>query len=112
MKKFAVLTGCILSLFSSFSQIYDHFLDADFPNWVGARELFTVNANHQLQLNATEAGTAYLSLSTPQFYDVWEWNFYIRLPFSPSNNNFARVYLTANTTDLTSLFLKAYYLQF
>ncbi|MCL2434927.1 MAG: gliding motility-associated C-terminal domain-containing protein [Lentimicrobiaceae bacterium] len=112
MKKFVILTGCILSLFSSFSQIYDHFLDADFPQWVGNRELFMVNARHELQLNATEAGAAYLSLPTPQFHDVWEWNFYIRLPFSPSNNNFARVYLTANTTDLTSLFLKAYYLQF
>jgi len=112
MKKFVVFLSLSLAFFSSFSQIYEHFLDADFPNWVGNRELFTVNANHQLQLNATEAGTAYLSLPTPQFHDVWEWHFYIRLPFSPSNNNFARIYLTSNTTDLTSLFLKAYYLQF
>jgi len=112
MKKFVVLSGLILSSFFSFSQIYDHFLDGEFPNWVGNRELFIVNSNHELQLSATEAGTAYLSLPAPQFYDVWEWMFYIRLPFSPSNNNFARVYLTANTTDLTSLFLKGYYLQF
>jgi len=112
MKKFVVLSGCILLFFSSFSQIYDHFFDGDFPNWVGNRKLFTVNDNHELQLNATEAGIAYLSLPSPQFYDVWEWLFYIRLPFSPSNNNFARVYLSANTTDLTSLFLKGYYLQF
>ena len=71
-----------------------------------------VNAKHELQLNAVEAGAAYLSLPTPQFKDDWEWVFYIRMPFAPSNNNFARVYLTANTTDLTSLFLKGYYLQF
>jgi len=112
MKKFVVFATLSLLFFSSFSQIYDHFFDADFPNWVGNRELFVVNSNHELQLNATEAGTAYLSLPFPQFYDVWEWLFYIRLPFSPSNNNFARVYLTANTTDLTSMFLKGYYLQF
>jgi len=112
MKKFVVFSGCILSLFCSFSQIYEHFFDKDFPGWVGNRELFIVNANHELQLNATEAGDAYLSLPAPQFYDEWEWIFYIKLSFSPSNNNFARVYLTANTTDLTSLFLKGYYLQF
>ena len=71
-----------------------------------------VNSNHELQLNATEAGDAYLSLPTLQFENIWEWIFYIRMPFAPSNNNFARVYLTSNTTDLTSLFLKGYYLQF
>jgi hypothetical protein len=112
MKKFVVLTGLILSFFSSFSQIFDSFSDGDFPQWVGNRELFIVNAKQELQLNATEAGSAYLSLLSPQFYGVWEWLFYIRLPFSPSNNNFARVYLSANTTDLTSLFLEGYYLQF
>jgi len=112
MKKFVVFFSLSLSFFFSFSQIFEHFLDDNFPNWVGNRELFTVNVHHQLQLNATEDGTAYLSLHTPQFQDVWEWNFYIRLNFSPSNNNFSRVYLTSNTTDLTSMFLKAYYLQF
>jgi len=112
MKKFVVFTVFFLSFFFAFSQISEHFFDPDFPNWVGNRELFIVNANHELQLNDTEAGTAYLSLPSPQFQDVWEWIFYIRLPFSPSNNNFARVYLTSNTTDLTSLFLKGYYLQF
>jgi len=112
MKKFVVFSGSILAFFLSFSQTYEHFFDKDFPNWVGNRELFTVNNNHELQLNANEAGEAYLSLPTPQFHDVWEWIFYIRLPFSPSNNNFARVYLTSNSTDLTSLFIKGYYLQF
>ncbi|MCL2289555.1 MAG: lamin tail domain-containing protein [Bacteroidetes bacterium] len=112
MKKFVVFLSLSLAFFLSFSQIHEHFLEDDFLSWVGNRELFIVNANHQLQLNATESGTAYLSLHTPQFYDVWEWSFYIRLNFSPSNNNFARIYLTSNTTDLTSMFLKAYYLQF
>ncbi|MCL1850994.1 MAG: lamin tail domain-containing protein [Bacteroidetes bacterium] len=112
MKKLVVFTGLILSVLFSFSQISEHFFDKDFPNWLGNRELFMVNNNHELQLNATEAGTAYLSLPTPQFDNVWEWMFYIKMPFSPSNNNFARVYLSANTTDLTSLFLKGYYLQF
>jgi hypothetical protein len=112
MKKFVVLLSLLPAFFSSFSQISEHFLDVNFPNWVGNRELFVVNATHELQLNAAEAGEAYLSLLTPQFQDGWEWLFYIRLPFSPSNNNFSRIYLTANTTDLTSLFIKGYYLQF
>jgi len=112
MKQFVIFLSLSLAFFLSLSQTHEHFLDGDFPHWVGNKELFIVNTNHQLQLNAAEAGIAYLSLHTPQFYDVWEWNFYIRLPFSPSNNNFARIYLTSNTTDLTSIFLKAYYLQF
>jgi len=112
MKKFVVFLGLNLLLFITYSQIHEHFFDPDFPNWVGKRGLFKVNAQHQLQLNATEPGTAYLSLHTPPFNNVWEWNFFIRLNFSPSNNNFARFYLTANSTDLTSMFLKGYYLQF
>ncbi|MDR0206713.1 MAG: lamin tail domain-containing protein [Bacteroidales bacterium] len=112
MNKFFVVITLSLSNFFSFSQISEHFFDSDFPNWVGNRELFTVTKNHELQLNATEAGTAYLSLPTPQFQDEWEWVFYIKMPFAPSNNNYTRVYLSANTTDLTSLFLKGYYLQF
>jgi len=112
MKKFVVFLGLILSCFCSFSQIFDSFSNGDFPQWVGDRELFTVNSNHELQLNAQEAGTAYLSLPSSQFTAAWEWMFYIRLPFSPSNNNCARIYLSANTTDLTSLFLEGYYLQF
>jgi len=112
MKKFVIFLSASLSFFFLFSQHSEHFFDKDFPNWVGNRELFSVNSNHELQLNATEAGTAYLSLPTPQFQNVWEWVFYIKMPFAPSNNNFAKVYLSANTTDLTSLFLKGYYLQF
>ena len=112
MKKFVVFLTLLPAFFSSFSQISEHFFDTNFPNWVGNRELFIVNNNHELQLNSTEAGTAYLSLPSPEFQDGWEWIFYIRMPFAPSNNNFARVYLSANTTDLTSLFLKGYYLQF
>ena len=112
MKKFVVFLSLSISFFLSFSQVFEHFFDENFPNWVGNRERFAVNNNHQLQLNAAEAGTAYLSLPSPQYEDGWEWNFYIRLHFSPSNNNFSRVYLTSNTTDFTSMFLKAYYLQF
>jgi hypothetical protein len=112
MKKFVVFLTLSIAFFPSFSQVLEHFLDGDFSNWVGKRELFIVNNNHELQLNATEAGEAYLSLPSPQFQDGWEWMFYIRMPFAPSNNNFARVYLSANTTDLTSMFLKGYYLQF
>ena len=112
MKKFVVFLSLSTAFLLSFSQIHEHFLEPDFPHWVGDRELFTVNSNHQLQLNDTEAGTAYLSLPAPPFNDVWEWIFYIRLNFSPSNNNFSRVYLSCNTTDLTSMFLQGYYLHF
>ncbi len=106
MKAFFIFL-LFLPLFS-FAQLVDDFSDGDFvnqPEWVGDQALFKVNANFQLQLNQlnlrkTTSDTAYLA--SPYFLnDSLEWNFYIHLAFSPSGNNFARVYLMADKSDLT-----------
>jgi hypothetical protein len=94
-------------------QLNDDFSDGDFtnnPTWLGDQNLFKVNTNFQLQLNHNEAGTAYLS-SIIGLTDSLEWHFSIRLAFSPSGSNNARVYLLADNSNLSQS-LNGYYLQF
>ena len=96
-----------------FAQVEDNFSDGDFtenPTWIGDESLFMVNSSHQLQLNDVDAGKA--SLVTEQHLIAnSEWRFWIRMPFAPSNNNFARVYLAADKSNLKEP-LNGYYLQF
>ncbi len=116
MKKLKVLIiiGLSLLLNPSFCQITDDFNDGDFshnPSWEGDVTLFSV-INQQLQLNAPEAGDAYLSLRHNYNATELEWLFSIKMSFSPSQNNYARVYLLADTTNLKSNRLKGFFLQF
>lgn len=102
----------------SFSQLSDDFSDGNFttnPAWQGDQGLFKINTSLLLQLNQLNprpdlADTAYLS-SSFGLSDSLEWNFSIRLAFSPSDNNNARVYLTADQSDITQS-LNGYFLQF
>lgn len=97
------------------AQVTDTFSDADFfvnPTWQGTATKFVINGASQLQLNDNVAGTAYLS--TPfvtNNLNNFEWRFYIKMTFSPSGSNFARVYLTSDNEDLTAP-LNGYFLQF
>ncbi|MCZ8216857.1 MAG: hypothetical protein O9262_11490, partial [Cyclobacteriaceae bacterium] len=97
------------------AQVTDAFTDDDFttnPVWQGNGAKFRINDLGQLQLNDNLAATSYLS--TPfvtNTLDNYEWRFYIRMTFSPSNNNFARVYLVSDNDSLTTA-LNGYYLQF
>ena len=68
------------------AQVSDDFSDGDFtnnPTWSGMNDKYLVNNNLQLQLNAEEAGTAYLSLPITEFQEM-EWRFWIRENFAPS----------------------------
>ena len=80
------------------------------PGWSGTTENFKINSEKQLQTNATEAGTAWLA-TTNTLLENTEWNFLIKLGFSPSANNNARVYLVSNKENLTGD-LQGYFLQF
>lgn len=68
------------------AQFSDDFSSGNLDLWMGEIEKFEVNSNNQLQLNASEAGTAliYRNLSFP---DSLVWRFDISLSFSPSVNN-------------------------
>ncbi len=95
------------------AQVTDDFSDGDFtqnPTWSGTVDKYIVNSNLQLQLNAEEAGTAYLSLPFTE-YESMEWQFWIREAFSPSGNNFTDVWLSADNADLSQV-TQGYFLRF
>ena len=127
-----LLLFLILPIYS-LAQVMDDFSDGDFtanPTWMGTDTCFTVNNNHQLQSAANAAGEAWLSLASGSdllrhlvvsptgryavprdtALDI-EWRFWIREAFSPSANNFAEVWLCADTADLT-LATQGYFLRF
>ncbi|MDR0970471.1 MAG: lamin tail domain-containing protein [Lentimicrobiaceae bacterium] len=113
MKKYL----CILLLFPSViaaGQVIDDFSDGDFthnPTWSGSDTIFTVNSAFQLQLNATDAGRAWLSTPIESSTETVEWRFWIRENFTPSGNNFCDVFLSSNMPDLT-VATQAYFLRF
>ncbi len=88
------------------AQLQDDFSDGDFannPEWAGQTEKFTVS-NGELQLSDSTPGssnTAYLAVPAPtSTAETTTWEFYLRLDFSPSGSNFARVYLSASSPRL------------
>ncbi|MGV8112139.1 MAG: lamin tail domain-containing protein [Lentimicrobium sp.] len=94
----------ILILFPvfAFAQLSENFSDGDFtenPAWSGDIERFIVNSSQLLQLNTSGEGTSYLS--TPvDLEGLIEWRLWVRLNFSPSDNNNARIYLVADQQNL------------
>ncbi|MDR1180610.1 MAG: lamin tail domain-containing protein, partial [Bacteroidales bacterium] len=103
--------------FLSKAQVWDDFNDGDLinnPAWSGNVDSFTVNLQSQLQLNASGAGQAYLSttLYLSNVNEDMEWSFWIRENFSPSDNNYAKVYLTSDRNNLLDTGVQGYYLRF
>jgi len=95
------------------AQFTDDFSDGDFiqnPPWAGQSSYFQVNSAKQLQLNAGGEGISWLTTESGILRPA-EWRFWIKLAFSPSGNNFSRVYLNSDQNDLSGP-LNGYYLQF
>jgi hypothetical protein len=98
----------------AYGQITDNFSDGNFthdPSWNGNDTDFIVNTALQLQLSSSGTGASYLCLPNTQPINNCEWNFSIRLDFSPSSSNYARVYLASNNSNFSKS-LNGYYLQF
>ncbi len=93
--------------FVTFAQLSEDFSDGNFtqnPLWEGSSSLFVVNGDNQLQLNAATSGTAYLS-TLVGFEKGRIWEFWIKLGFNTSSQNYERVWLTldnANPENATS----------
>lgn len=107
--------SCIISiLFISplTAQVVDDFSDGNFtsnPPWTGDTTNFEVNAQHQLHLKSS--GTDSACMVTPSsLLDSTEWIIWVRLSFSPSANNYCRIYLVSDNAELTQP-LNGYYLQ-
>jgi hypothetical protein len=110
MKKI-FLTVCLLAPVALFSQFSDNFNDGLFQSrpaqpreveWTGDDEKFIVNEQLQLQLNAPADGSpAQLrTASALAANGLWEW--WMQLKFTPSSQNYARVYLFSDEQDLTA----------
>ncbi|MDQ3141173.1 MAG: lamin tail domain-containing protein [Bacteroidota bacterium] len=81
-----------------FSQWNDDFSSKTLVNWSGDTSHFTINAEHQLMLNAQSAGRSFIYRDI-QPLDSFMWRFYIQLKFAPSTNNLLRIYLLMDSTD-------------
>jgi len=112
------MLGFLITVFCSpifcTAQITENFSDGNLslnPVWIGNIENFNTNDSFQLQLYAEGAGSSFLS-TINQFQQNCEWQFWIKLGFSPSANNNCRVYLLADKSDLSDTNLNGYFLQF
>ncbi len=104
----------LLSLFSFIgkAQVVDNFTDGDFtqsPVWEGSSSQFIVNGSSQLQLNSSGTDTSYLSSNCTSI-DSTEWNFWVKLSFAPSDNNYAKIYLVSDQNNLKAA-LNGYFIR-
>ena len=114
MKNSLLFLVMIVLYSGAYAQVSDDFEDGDFthdPVWNGHQDRFRINSSFQLQLNHPgETNSAYLNTSN-QLVDSVSWEFYMKLSFSPSANNNAKVYLVSNQVNFGED-LQGYYLQF
>ncbi|MFZ4546486.1 MAG: lamin tail domain-containing protein [Bacteroidales bacterium] len=113
MQKILLLILAILIQSFGKAQFVDNFSDGDFtsnPTWSGDAATYKINTAFQLQLNASGEDISVLTAPSSMQQEM-EWNFWIKLSFAPSDNNFARVYLSSDQSDLKGP-LNGYYLKF
>ncbi|MDX1445575.1 hypothetical protein, partial [Lishizhenia sp.] len=115
MKTSTLALSLIFTVNVVISQITEKF-NSDFvfqtSGWRGDSSKFTINSLEQLQLNDNQAGTATLCRAHNINNLNWKvWEFQLRLNFSPSSGNFARVYLASPDSSLSSN-SEGLYLQF
>lgn len=104
VRNFFTMLVLITSTLTLSAQLSDDFSDGNFssnPAWSGSDASFVVNSQQQLQLQAQAEGVAWLATQgvTPS---TTEWRFWVKLAFSPSDNNNAWVYLAAASADLSA----------
>lgn len=108
-----ILFSCsFFSPFTGKAQFEDHFTDGDFtnnPTWFGDTGHFVVH-NGFLRLYAPE-GSTYSWLATQSYIsENTEWEFLVKLAFTPSDNNYPRIYLCSDNNNLSQP-LNGYYLR-
>lgn len=100
-----IFFGSMISFFpKSMAQFNDNFSDGNLtlnPPWFGNTDHFTVNAQSELQLNATAAGESFLYSPYTLPADSLEIDVYVRMTFDPSDNNQSLVYLLLDKPDPT-----------
>ncbi|MBK7172215.1 MAG: lamin tail domain-containing protein [Bacteroidales bacterium] len=112
MKNTCVLLFLILFPGMMKAQWNDSFGDGNFtsqPVWVGDSTDFKVNSSMQLQINASGEGVSHLSSECITNQEM-EWSFWVKMSFSPSDNNYCKVYLISDQPNLESD-VNGYYLK-
>ncbi len=95
----------------AWGQLHDSFSNGNFssdPSWIGTTGLFVVE-DGMLRLDDNQPGHAYLATGNSMIENA-QWDFWLRLAFTPSSKNHPRIYLVSDRPILDSL-LKGYYLQ-
>lgn len=93
------------------AQFADNFGDGNFtsnPPWVGDADIFIVESG-VLRLNDTQAGQSYLATQSHIALET-QWDFWVRLAFTPSNNNHPKIYLVSDAQNLKGP-LNGYFIQ-
>ncbi len=93
------------------AQVFDDFSDGNFlsnPTWFGDVDKFVVE-DGILRLNDIAAGQACLATAS-QMVNNTQWDFWVRLAFTPSNNNHPKIYLISDKQDLNGP-LNGYYIR-
>jgi hypothetical protein len=101
----------VLITYMAVGQVTDDFSDGDFsqnPTWTGDSEKFVVE-QQILRLHDNQAATAYLATNN-NIIDHTQWEFWVRLAFTPSNNNHPIIYLVSDNPDLSAP-LNGYYIR-
>ncbi len=99
---FSIILLVLMGPAIGFTQVADDFSDGDFshnPRWQGDSLHFEVNSAKQLHLKWAGSDTSFLA--TPGIWlNEMEWDFWVKLSFNTSANNFMRVYLTSDHMEL------------
>ena len=113
MRYFILLSFCLVFIFQAYPQISDDFSDGDLtsnPSWTGDVSDFTVNSSNHLQLNTSGEKESYL-VTANTIGDSVQWDFWIKLSFAPSGNNYCRVYLMSDQQHIDTGSVNGYCLQ-
>jgi hypothetical protein len=84
------------------AQVQDDFSDGNFttdPVWEGDYTKFEINAALQLHLNAPAVSDTAILYTENSSIDNTEWNFFVKMDFSPSASNYLKVYLVSDQPD-------------
>ena len=114
MKSNYIMKNCFVAFlfalsFPCFSQWSHDFSTNDLSDWSGDVGDFIVNDNDQLQLNAAEAGNAFIYRSSDIDFDTLSIELYHMLDFAPSGSNRSRIYLAMDDQD--PLNTKGYFIE-
>jgi hypothetical protein len=109
-----VLPGLLLLPLTLFAQLNERFSDGNFtaaPPWTGNTGDWTVNTAGQLQ-STNNTANALFYLNTPNsLATTAEWEFWVRLAFNTSSQNYVDEFLTASEADLASPDCKGYFVR-